>query len=83
MELPEPVWRTELLAALQLAKTTRDFRQLEMLVQNHTADSFDTLVQAIVRGRCNGAVAVLRKQYPGSVERQFQIDHLMRAASDG
>lgn len=82
MNLSEPAWRQDILAALSQAKATRNFRQLEALLQEHLTDSFDMLVQAIVRNPSPSVAAVLHKRYPGSVERQLEIENLMRADSD-
>jgi hypothetical protein len=83
MELAEPKWRADILAAVKRAKATRNFRHLEYLLDAHMSLHFDMLVQAIVRERLDEALVVLKSKYPGSVERQVQIEDALRGATEG
>jgi hypothetical protein len=83
MQLAEPRWRSRLAQLLGHAKKTGDLRALESAIQEHLHDNFDNLVQAIVRKRVDEAVAILKKRYPGSLERQLQIEAALRGTMEG
>jgi hypothetical protein len=85
MDIPEPVWRNEFVGALaaalaesQAGTQGRAQLRLNALIQEHLVDHFDALVQAIVRKDWNEATAILRKRYPGSLERQQIIESALR-----
>jgi hypothetical protein len=85
MDIPEPRWRVELKAAVGSFLVNRpgaDHTKAWEAVNAYTEDHFDQLVQAIARGELYQARAILKKHYPGSLERQDQIDQAMRGFGD-
>jgi hypothetical protein len=86
MDIPEPVWRDQLrqqIKARTASVTLTSERTILRLVDEYLADYFDQLVQAIVRSDLPTARALLKKHYPGSVERQLQIEQMLRGSLDG
>jgi hypothetical protein len=82
MQLPEPQWRRLLAAAVHEAKTTANFRTLDALLAEFTVEHFDDLVQLVFRRQMGEAVLLLKKRYPGSIERQEKIEEELRGGLD-
>jgi hypothetical protein len=86
MDLTEPRWRIELKAAIAsfyLNPPGADKAKAWAVISRYTEEHFDQLVQAIVRGDLKMAGAILHNHYPGSLERQDQIERALRGALDG
>lgn len=85
MDLQEPIWRQQIREAAREACPRLEASQIILmrLIQEYLCDGFDPLVQAISRRDLETAREILVKHYPGSLERQEGIEHILRGSLDG
>lgn len=81
--MKEPQWRINFRYAIEVARRSADFTLLEQCYQEHCVDGIDLLTQDIYRGQLHEAHAHIAKHFPGSVERQRELERMTRGSMDG